>query len=179
MRTALMNSRSGVSSVTALMGTSVPVSISSTVAAPRKTGLNDRAARTGAGSGAGRSMRNGTSFPVESARRRSSSDGRKTSSVAGGSATLTSPGAETSIDSRCCHSLNVAASEWPATKLATSSRAVSRRRQRRSFVFIRPDYDGGKALIEERRHDRNDCHAQKRADAVKLLQFGEVVKKQL
>src|SRR5881396_3120691 len=124
-------------------------------------------------------MRNGTSFPAESARRRSSSAGRKASSVAGGSATLTSPGAGTPIDCRCCHSLNVAARKWPATKLAKSSRAILRRRQRRSLVFIRPGNDGGKPLIEERRHDRDHGHAQKRADAVKLRQFGEVVKKQL
>src|SRR5437667_7359625 len=124
-------------------------------------------------------MRNGTSLPLESARRRSSSEGRKASSVAGGSATLTSPGAGTSIDCRSCHWLNVAASEWAATRLARSNRAKSRRRQRRGFVFIRPGDNGGKALVEERGHDRDHGHAQQRADAIQLRQFGEVVNKQL
>src|SRR5213596_114333 len=119
-------------------------------------------------------MRNGTSFPVESARRKSSSEGRKASSVAGGSATLTRPGAGTSIGCRCCHSLNVAATEWPATKLASSSPARSRSRRERSFVFIRPGNGGGEALIEERSDDRDHRDAHQRADAIKLGQLYRV-----
>src|SRR6266480_1943220 len=124
-------------------------------------------------------IRNGTSFPAESARRKSSSEGRKASSVAGGSATLTSPGAGTSIGCRCCHSVNVAATEWPATKLASSSPASSRSRRERSFVFISPGKGGGEALIEERRDDRDHRDAHQRADAVKLGQLRKVVEEQL
>src|SRR2546427_5368936 len=124
-------------------------------------------------------MRNGTSFPVESARRKSSSEGRKASSVAGGSATLTRPGAETSIGCRCCHSVNVAATEWPATKLASTSPARSRSRRKRSFVFISPGKGGGESLIEERRDDRDHRDAHQRADAIKLGQLRKVVEEQL
>src|SRR5438552_1356645 len=124
-------------------------------------------------------MRNGTSFPAESARRKSSSEGRKASSVAGGSATLTSPDAGTSIGCRCCHSVNVAATEWPATKLASSSPAKSRSRRKRSFVFISPGKGGGEALIEERRDDRDHRDAHQRADAIKLGQLRQVVEEQL
>src|SRR2546429_5912121 len=124
-------------------------------------------------------MRNGTSFPAESSRRKSSSEGCKASSVARGSATLTRPGAGTSIGCRCCHSVNVAATEWPATKLASSSPARSRSRRKRSFVFIRPGNDGGESLIEERRDDCDHRDAHQRADAIKLSQLRQVVKEQL
>src|SRR5437879_2845195 len=124
-------------------------------------------------------MRNGTSFPAESARRKSSSEGRKASSVAGGSANLTRPGAGTSIGCRCCHSVNVAATEWPATKLASSSPARSRSRRKRSFVFISPGNRGRKSLIEERRDDRDHRDARQRADAIKLGQLRKVVEEQL
>src|SRR5437660_3600536 len=124
-------------------------------------------------------MRNGTSFPVESARRKSSSEGRKASSVAGGSATLTSPASGISIGCRCCHSVNVAATEWPATKLASNSPARSRSRRKRSFVFISPGKSGGESLIEERRDDCDHGDAHQRADAIKLGQLRKVVEEQL